>query len=101
MPNRNFHNKITKAVLGFDGNTVHAAMDFPAKLYGQNHRFLFHNPNKLLELLVPIIASSHTPQEWGPNAMAAILHILTDQAISNLKRDNPLVEILLKSMKVI
>jgi hypothetical protein len=98
VPTRKFHNQLTKLILGKSGKRVQKWMDMPS--YGNRHRFLFHNPHSP-DFLIPILLATIENGDLGGNLSAAILHSLTDQAVSTLKKDNPIMELLLKQLGVI
>lgn len=71
MPDRKIHERITELFLGEKFSNVHAAIDGPSSSLGPNHRRLFHDPETAALIGFEVAGRD--------GALAAVLHILTDE----------------------
>lgn len=75
MPDRSVHNLIALALMKRSFNQVNRTLDMPYKVYGSAHRKYFHDP-----LSAYLIGYALAGNEGGK---AALIHLLTDQAIKS------------------
>jgi len=74
MPNRAFHNKVNRAILGKNYAWVNKLMDAPSQSMGKKHRKVLHGPLDAL-----IVSAVSKDSKAGA---AVLLHSLTDQMSS-------------------
>lgn len=72
MPDRKIHEFVTEILLGEKFSDVHSAIDGPSSSSGPSHRRFFHEPETAAWIGHEIAGED--------GAIAAILHILTDEA---------------------
>lgn len=72
MPGRKIHEFVTEMLLGEKFSDVHAAIDGPSSSLGPGHRRVFHDPETAAWIGYEVAGED--------GAMAALLHILTDEA---------------------
>ena len=78
MPSREVHKIISKIITGYDCDKTHAAIDWPVKYLGRNHRILFHDP--ISAFIIGYFCN-------GPEGAASgIAHIATDYLTSKYKK---------------
>jgi len=79
MPDRRFHEMVTRRLLGKPYSEVHKLKDMPASVLGYKHRMLFHD-----ELSNLIIALTH--EDPLEAYLACVIHDVLDKAFTRAKR---------------